>query len=192
MARRSALVYDQDRLTEDLKVSAGRGVGALFPASSPEAAAEAAAPSPPPTEIASSESSKVTKAGVPVSPGEQERNVPSPSRATRVETRASSPTVTPTPGHPDTVTPRRRGVVARATVRAIRKAVLQVGKEAATHRFTVAEKEALAEIVYTYRRQGIRTSENELVRIGVHRLVDDYRQNGPRSVLQRVLRALKA
>src|SRR5437764_4589729 len=43
----------------------------------------------------------------------------------------------------------------------VRKAVKQIGKEAATHRFTLEEKNELADIEYTYKRQGIRTSENE-------------------------------
>jgi hypothetical protein len=47
----------------------------------------------------------------------------------------------------------------------VRKAVKQIGKEAATHRFTLDEKNLLADIEYTYKRQGIRTSENELTRI---------------------------
>jgi hypothetical protein len=51
----------------------------------------------------------------------------------------------------------------------VRKAVRQIGKEAATHRFTLDEKNSLAEIEYTYRRQGIRTSENEITRIAINR-----------------------
>src|SRR5512132_3700050 len=39
----------------------------------------------------------------------------------------------------------------------VRKTVRQIGKEAATHRFTSDEKNSLADIEYTYRRQGIRT-----------------------------------
>ncbi|MCC6457223.1 MAG: hypothetical protein IT328_19870 [Caldilineaceae bacterium] len=72
----------------------------------------------------------------------------------------------------------------------IRKAVKQLGKEAATHRFTVEEKAAIADIVYTYSRQGIRTSENELTRIAVNWLLVDYRQNGGTSVLARLLEEL--
>src|SRR5512133_3491703 len=35
----------------------------------------------------------------------------------------------------------------------VRKAVRQIGKEAATHRFTIDEKNSLANIEYTYRGQ---------------------------------------
>src|SRR5512147_3120282 len=47
----------------------------------------------------------------------------------------------------------------------VRKAVKQIGKEAATHRFTLDENNLLANIEYTYKRNGIRTSENEITRI---------------------------
>ena len=46
----------------------------------------------------------------------------------------------------------------------VRKAARQIGKEAATHRFTAIEKRQLADSVYTYARQGIKTSENEITR----------------------------
>jgi hypothetical protein len=64
-----------------------------------------------------------------------------------------------------------------------RKAVKQIGKEAATHRFTLEEKNMLADIEYSYRRQGIRTSENEIARIAVNYLSQEYRKNGENSIL---------
>ena len=79
----------------------------------------------------------------------------------------------------------------RSMVRRLRKAVKQIGKEAATHRFTLEEKDGLADTVYTYGRQGYRTSENEIVRISVNWLFEDYQENGKQSVLHKVLRALK-
>lgn len=87
------------------------------------------------------------------------------------------------PRHHDTVTP--------STIESIRKAVKQVGKEAATHRFTTEEKNKIADIVYTYFRQGYRTSENEISRIATNWLIKDYERNGKESVLHRVLKALK-
>jgi hypothetical protein len=72
----------------------------------------------------------------------------------------------------------------------IRQAVRQVGKEAATYRFTQQEKKALSDIVHTYKGSGIRTSENEITRIAVNHLVEDYRQNGANSILARVLARL--
>jgi hypothetical protein len=72
----------------------------------------------------------------------------------------------------------------------VRKAVKVFGKEAATHRFTVAEKQALAELVYTYRGQGIRTSENEVTRIAINFLFYEYKLNGNNSILHQSLVAL--
>lgn len=72
----------------------------------------------------------------------------------------------------------------------IRKTVRQVGKEAATHRFTAEEKAALADIVYAYSRKGRKTSENEMTRIAVNWLLLDYQERGDGSMLAQVLDAL--
>lgn len=74
----------------------------------------------------------------------------------------------------------------------IRKAVKQLGKEAATYRFTQEEKRALSDIVYQYKGQGIRTSENEITRTAINFLVEDYRQNGKNSILAQVIERLNA
>lgn len=94
------------------------------------------------------------------------------------DTRPSRNHATTTPRYHDTI------------VETIRTAVKVFGKEAATHRFTLAEKKAVRDIVYTYEGQGIKTNENEISRIGVNFLIEDYRQNGSNSVLHRVLQAL--
>lgn len=90
-----------------------------------------------------------------------------------------------------TAVARHRDTVPRSMVERIRRAVIKIGKEAATHRFTQEEKDVLVDIVYTYGRQGYRTSENEIIRIGANWLMGDYRENGKQSVLHRVLKALK-
>lgn len=72
----------------------------------------------------------------------------------------------------------------------VRKAVKTFGKEAATHRFTQAEKNAIAEVVYGYRSRGIRTSENEIARIAINYLVYDYQRRGQASILHQCLLAL--
>lgn len=72
----------------------------------------------------------------------------------------------------------------------IRKTVRQVGKEAATYRLTEEEKQQLVDIVYTYKRRGYRTSDNELARIAINWLILDYQEEGEQSVLARVLEAL--
>ncbi|MHB8645462.1 MAG: hypothetical protein ACYDAR_06705 [Thermomicrobiales bacterium] len=75
-------------------------------------------------------------------------------------------------------------------IAAIRGAVRVVGKEAATYRFSPDEKARVSDIIYTYKRQGIRTSENEISRIALNFIFQDYEENGELSVLARVLDAL--
>jgi hypothetical protein len=75
-------------------------------------------------------------------------------------------------------------------IETIRKAVKDIGKDSATYRFTPEEKKALLELGFSYKMQGYKTSENELTRIAINFLLEDQRQNGRNSVLQRVLDAL--
>ena len=74
----------------------------------------------------------------------------------------------------------------------ISKNVKPVGKEAAFCRFTPEEKSALGDIIYTYKRNGIRTSENEVVRVAVNWLIENYHADGQYSVLAQVLERLNA
>ncbi len=75
---------------------------------------------------------------------------------------------------------------------AIRKVVKAPGREVSFVRLTPGEKAELAEVVYTYKRKGYRTSENEINRIAVNFILEDYRSNGEDSILARVLDALLA
>lgn len=77
-------------------------------------------------------------------------------------------------------------------VEAIRKTVKVTGKEVSFIRLTLGEKQELADIVYTYKRQGKKTSENEIARIAVNYLLADYRASGELSVLAKVIDALLA
>ena len=87
----------------------------------------------------------------------------------------------------DTTTPQVYGVA----IELIRKAVKEFGKEAATHRFTEAEKKEIADLLYTYKNRGIKTSENEIARIAVNFVVEDYKVNGENSILDKLLKALR-
>lgn len=94
----------------------------------------------------------------------------------------------------ETTTPRYHGTMPPLhqdeIVETIRKAVKQFGKEAATYRFTQEEKKSLADIVYAYKGTGVRTSENEVSRVAINFLIEDYRENGENSVLARVIKRL--
>lgn len=98
------------------------------------------------------------------------------------------------PRHHATTTPRYRDTtiskVHGVAVELVRKAVKEFGKEAATHRFTDTEKKQIADLIYTYKNQGIRTSENEITRIAVNFIMEDHRESGENSVLHKILEAL--
>jgi hypothetical protein len=80
----------------------------------------------------------------------------------------------------------------RDMVHQIRGYVHRIGKETATYRFTRDEKVGLMEIVYEQGKVGIRTSENEIVRIGLNWLLQNHRMQGEGSTLTLVLKALRA
>jgi hypothetical protein len=82
--------------------------------------------------------------------------------------------------------------MAAATVRRLRQAVRRIGKEAATHRFTPQEKADLAQIIYEQGRAGVKTCENEIVRIAVNWLIAEHRAREGQSVLAQALQALRA
>jgi hypothetical protein len=103
---------------------------------------------------------------------------------------------TATPRYHDTVIPRNRDTTTPFTedelLEEVRKAVKQVGKEAATQRLTLEEKQLLADIEYSYKRQGIRTSGNEIMRIATNYIIRDYRKNGENSVLAKIIKQLNS
>ncbi len=91
----------------------------------------------------------------------------------------------PTPAPP-------RPLQAGDLIERVRRRVRHFGKEVVYVRLTPEEKRQLAEIAYAYKTQDIRTSENEIGRIGLNWLLEDYHDNGANSVLAQVLAALNA
>ena len=76
---------------------------------------------------------------------------------------------------------------------AIRKIVKNPGKEEVLYvRLSKEEKDRLADISYTYKRQGIRTSDNEVVRVAINALLEDYRTSGANSLLAIIIASLHA
>jgi hypothetical protein len=90
-------------------------------------------------------------------------------------------------GH-DTVTPRYHDLF----LEDIRKALKSFGKEAATHRFTHTEKNEIAALIYQYKENGIRTSENEITRIAINFIINDQKEFGEDSILDIVLKLLNS
>lgn len=99
------------------------------------------------------------------------------------------------PSNHDTEVASPHGVVVSryqdTTVEFVRKSVKEFGKEAATHRFTLAEKRAIAHIVHSLNMQGIRTTENEITRIAINFVIDEFNRQEKDSFLGLVLQALK-
>ena len=125
---------------------------------------------------------------------------PAPQKDVEQETAKDPKSDTTIPRHHDTAVstmpPRNQdATVAHSqddSLDVVRKAVRQIGKEAATHRFTLDEKNIMADIEYTYRRQGIRTSENEITRIAINYFIEDYRAHGGSSLLAKLLKRLNS
>lgn len=92
------------------------------------------------------------------------------------------------PSNHDTMIPETESDM----VEAVRKAVKQVGKEPATQRLTLEEKKALKAIEFTYGQQGIITSGNEIIRIGMNYALQDYQKHGENSILAKVLKRLNS
>src|SRR6266487_470621 len=90
------------------------------------------------------------------------------------------------PSNHDTTIP----VSEEGMIEAVRKAVKQTGKEPATQRLTLEEKQALRAIEFTYAQQGIMTSGNEIIRIGMNFILKDYQKNGENSILANVVKRL--
>jgi hypothetical protein len=125
------------------------------------------------------------------SPQSQKEKIEKPKRE-KTATTSKRDTMKPrnhettVPRYHDTMIPLVHGVA----IESVRKAVKEFGKEAATHRFTVAEKKEIADLIYTYKNMGFRTSENEITRISVNFVIEDYRENGENGVLHKIIQAL--
>ncbi|SRR5258708_6004726 len=75
-------------------------------------------------------------------------------------------------------------------IESVRKTLKLIGKEVLYVRLTPEEKAQVNDIEYTYQRQGIKTSGNEIGRIALNFLLADYKANGEQSILAKVLAAL--
>jgi len=126
----------------------------------------------------------------------QAERVNMPPKEKKQSVKAQTNPDTMTPRHHDTTVSRYHNTTTPEQdsdiFEVVRKAVKQLGKEAATHRFTLTEKNLLADIEYTYKRKGIRTSENEITRISINYIIEDYRKNGEESILAKILKRLNS
>ena len=74
----------------------------------------------------------------------------------------------------------------------IRKSVKEVGKETVFLRLTPEEKTQLKDVVYSLSKHRPKISDNEVGRIALNHLLEDYKASGNNSILIRVIEALNA
>lgn len=79
-----------------------------------------------------------------------------------------------------------------STVENIRKIVKNNGREVTYIRLSPEEKQKLKDLIYTYSRQKVKTTENEIARIALNFILADYRESGKASILNKVIEALNA
>ena len=134
------------------------------------------------------------KSGLADSPFFEPASIPEEQQAVSVFPQTSSAQVAPSPPPVIDNDPIDSGVVVSRyhgiIIENIRRCVKEFGKEAATHRFTLAEKRAISSIIHSLGMQGVRTTENEITRIAINFIINEYNQKGKDSILALVLQAL--
>lgn len=95
-------------------------------------------------------------------------------------------------GAPDTSPPRSSALLSHPDnfLAEIRNAIKEQGREVSYVRLTQSEKNQLSDIIYSYKRQGIKTTETEIGRIAINYLIEDYQANGKASILACLLASL--
>lgn len=69
----------------------------------------------------------------------------------------------------------------------ISKTVREIGKEVSYTRLTQEEKRRVLDIIYSFKSDGVKTTENELMRIALNFLLEDYDLQKKGSILHKIL-----
>ncbi|MDP2965179.1 MAG: hypothetical protein Q8N39_03960 [Pelolinea sp.] len=93
-----------------------------------------------------------------------------------------------TPRMHDSMTPRYHD----SMIATITKSIRETGKEVCTYRLTQKEKTALVEIIYNFRMRNCRLSENEIARIAINFLIEDFKADKEDCMLSSIIEAMKA
>jgi len=115
--------------------------------------------------------------------------------ATKIASNLATMPATQTPSNRDIMQSSSHdatGTTEEDLVELVRLALKELGREAGTHRYTPEEKKALEELVFEYHRRGVETSGNQIIRIGLNYLLEDYQRRKNDSILARVLERLNA
>lgn len=73
-----------------------------------------------------------------------------------------------------------------ATIAKIARIIRKKGTNASTYRFTSSEKQSLLKIIYKFRRQEIKITENDIVRIAINFLIENF-ETEKEDFLQKVI-----
>lgn len=69
----------------------------------------------------------------------------------------------------------------------ISKVIREIGKEVSYTRLTQDEKRRVLDIIYNFKSDGVKTTENELMRIALNLLLEDYDLQKEGSILHKIL-----
>lgn len=59
-------------------------------------------------------------------------------------------------------------------VSSIKEIICEPGREAATYRLTIREKDYLQDLIYLFRKKGVKISENTLIRISINYIIRNH------------------
>lgn len=77
-------------------------------------------------------------------------------------------------------------------VETIRLAIKEVAKETTSYRLHEKEKECLEDMLYELRHQKTKSNENEIMRIALNFIINDYQNNGDNSIVVKTLRHMRS
>jgi hypothetical protein len=138
--------------------------------------------------------------------GDEERHEPAPRpeseapevTATHAAPDPASPPAAQPPGEQATLPPSAQdtedassqpGDIDASTRRRLRELLAQDHPLHYSYRFTREEIDALRDIVYELEaKRGVRITRNDVVRLGLNWLIDDYRAHGEESLLMQVIK----
>jgi hypothetical protein len=172
------------RLNTDQVQSELRGVSAFFPGykgsgNAPDQTPEVSKPAITPEDTVTPRPTDTT---TPLNINQTKQESPTPQAASKIE---SKPDRLLASNHASML------AISPEMIEAIRKVVKNPGKEEVLYvRVSKDEKDTLDDINYTYKRQGMKTSDNEIARVAINTLLADYTVNGANSLLAILLASL--
>ena len=72
-------------------------------------------------------------------------------------------------------------------ISSINEGIQEIGRVAATYRLTKWEKEHLQDLIYHFRKESVKVSENSLIRISINYIINDHEVSKKRSIISRIL-----